>query len=295
MWSGLEPPYAESVRLAGRPRRQAVDHRSRAVPPGDAGAGDRGFRLREARSGRFSRRMEMGRHPRAGVRRRQRTRRAHRADVFAHRRGHFEELSRSAGVAELQRLARRRTADPARRPGAELQRAAAAAEPQGRDAEADRGISRASARLRSSGRRRRGPARLAVRGTARAAGGLHRAPRASAARSLAAGAVHELGRARRRARRSGLRRRRRGCRRGRRRHDQAARRALCARPAEGPVVEMEARSVHGRRRADVCAARQRQALVLLFRLHLRRLDARSTARKIWCRSARPISASPTRN
>ena len=41
---------------------------------------------------------------------------------------------------------------------------------------------------------------------------------------------------------------------------------------KGPVVEMEARSAHHRRRADVCAARPRQALVLLFGLHLRRLD-----------------------
>ena len=33
-------------------------------------------------------------------------------------------------------------------------------------------------------------------------------------------------------------------------------------PAEGPVVEMEARSVHRRRGADVCPARPRQALVV---------------------------------
>ena len=63
-------------------------------------------------------------------------------------------------------------------------------------------------------------------------------------RPLAAGAVRNLGRARRGARRSGRRRRRRGCRGGRRRDAQAARRALCAGPAERPVVEMEARSVH---------------------------------------------------
>ena len=41
---------------------------------------------------------------------------------------------------------------------------------------------------------------------------------------------------------------------------------------KGPVVEMEARPAHHRCRADVCAARPRQALVLLFGLHLRRLD-----------------------
>ena len=67
-------------------------------------------------------------------------------------------------------------------------------------------------------------------------------------------------------------RRRRRCRGGRRRHAQAARQRLRAGPAEGPVVEVEARSDDRRRGADVRAARPRQALVVLFRLHLRRLD-----------------------
>ncbi len=49
-----------------------------------------------------------------------------------------------------------------------------------------------------------------------------------------------------------------------------------------------------RRGADVRPARPRQALVLLFGLHLRRLD-RARAATSWCRSARPISASPTRS
>ena len=55
-----------------------------------------------------------------------------------------------------------------------VQRPAAAAQPQDRHAEAARRISRASARLRSAGRRRRGPARPAVRRAARAAGSLRR-------------------------------------------------------------------------------------------------------------------------
>ena len=119
--------------------------------------------------------------------------------------------------------------------------------------------------------------------------------RSCAHRHLAARAVRHLGRAHRRARRSGLRRRRRRCRGGRRRDAQAPRRALHAGPAEGPVVEMEARPAHHRRGADVCAARPRQALVVLFRLYVRRVDARARAATSWCRSARPISASPTRN
>ncbi len=47
---------------------------------------------------------------------------------------------------------------------------------------------------------------------------------------------------------------------------------LRPRPPERPVVQVEARSLSGRRRADVCPARPRQALELLFRLYLRRLD-----------------------
>jgi hypothetical protein len=91
----------------------------------------------------------------------------------------------------------------------------------------------------------------------------------------------------------GGRRRRMRC--GRRRHAQAARCALSARPAERPVVEMEARSVHRRCGADVRPARPRQTLVVLFRLHVRRLDARRRRRRAGSRSARPISASPTRS
>ena len=64
------------------------------------------------------------------------------------------------------------------------------------------------------------------------------------------------------------------------RHAQAARCALRARPPERPVVEMEARPPHHRRRADVCPARPRQALVVLFRLHVRGLDAGRRRRRI---------------
>ena len=132
----------------------------------------------------------------------------------------------------------------------------------------------------------------ALRRAAGAARGLRRAARFAAHRPLAAGAVCELGRARRGPRRSRPCRRRRGCRGGRRRDDQAARLALPAGPAEGPVVEVEARSLHDRCRADVRAARPRQALVLLFGLHLRRLDRGRGRRRARARSARPISASP---
>ncbi len=88
---------------------------------------------------------------------------------------------------------------------------------------------------------------------------------------------------------------RRRCRGGRRRHAQAPRCALCAGPSQGPVVEMEARPAHRRCRADVCPARPRQALVLLFRLHVRGLDDGRRPATCWCRWARPISASPTRS
>ncbi len=72
--------------------------------------------------------------------------------------------------------------------------------------------------------------------------------------------------------RSRERRCRRRCRRGRRRDAEAPRRALSSGPSQGPVVEMETRSAHHRRRADVRAARPRQALVVLFGLHVRGLD-----------------------
>ena len=67
--------------------------------------------------------------------------------LLAHRRGHHQELSGSAAVAASARRDRRRIAGAARRPGADLQRAAAAAEPQGRVAEIDQGFSDPSARL----------------------------------------------------------------------------------------------------------------------------------------------------
>ena len=54
---------------------------------------------------------------------------------------------------------------------------------------------------------------------------------------------------------------------------------LRARPAEGAVVQVEARPAHRRRGADVRPARPRQALVLLFRLHLRRLARRRGGRR----------------
>jgi DNA ligase 1 len=54
------------------------------------------------------------------------------------------------------------------------------------------------------------------------------------------------------------------------RHDS---RYLC-RPAARAVVQVEARPAHGRRGADVRPARPRQALELLFRLHVRGVDGR---------------------
>ena len=57
----------------------------------------------------------------------------------------------------------------------------------------------------------------------------------------------------------------------RRHHAQAPRQRLRRGTAEGAVVEVEARAAHAGLRADVRAARLGQALVLLFRLHLRRL------------------------
>ena len=73
---------------------------------------------------------------------------------------------------------------------------------------------------------------------------------------------------------------------------QAPRQPLPARPPQGPLVQVEARPAPDRRGADVRPARPRQALGLLLRLHLRRLGRDGAAAS---RSARPISASPTRS
>ena len=70
---------------------------------------------------------------------------------------------------------------------------------------------------------------------------------------------------------------------------------LSRRPAERPLVQMEARRASARRRADVRPARPWQAFELLFGLHLWRLARGHGRAWSWCRSARPISASPMRN
>ena len=67
VWHGLTPPYEDLFAwLEGRSERP-VARRAGPLPAGDAGAGARrGGRLRQARSGRLRRRVEVGRHPRAG-------------------------------------------------------------------------------------------------------------------------------------------------------------------------------------------------------------------------------------
>ena len=86
-------------------------------------------------------------------------------------------------------------------------------------------------------------------------------------------------------------RRRARCR-DRRRDAQAPRQPLCRRPPRRPVVQMEARPADRRLRADVRAARQRQAIDLIIPI-IRSAAGPRTAN--CCRSARPISASPTRS
>ena len=70
---------------------------------------------------------------------------------------------------------------------------------------------------------------------------------------------------------------------------------LAGRP-KGPWFKWKRDPHAGRLRADVRPARPRQAQLVLFRLHLRLLArGGSTASASWRRSARPISASPTRS
>ena len=90
----------------------------------------------------------------------------------------------------------------------------------------------------------------------------------------------QLGRARGGAGRSGGRRGRPRCGGDRRRDDQAPRFALFAGTAKRHVVEMEARPVHHRCRADVCSARTWQTFLLLLGLYVRRVDGGRFGRTI---------------
>ena len=74
MWPGLAPPYLDLFAWLEGPQRQAGQSRSRPVPPGDAGACDRECGFCQSRCLRLHRRMEMGRHSRAGGQRPRRAR-----------------------------------------------------------------------------------------------------------------------------------------------------------------------------------------------------------------------------
>ena len=286
LWHGLAPPYDGAVRLAGGQGAKAREGGRGAVPAGHAVQPGRGQRPRKARPGRLCRRMEMGRHPRPGGVARAACAGSIRAPATTFR-GAFPDLVEAmdfdAALDGELLVGRPPECDR------HLLRPAAAAEPQDRVAEDARAISGLHALLRPPAAGRRGPARPA----------LHRAARAARSASSA-----------RSTRRASTCRRSSPSPTGRRSTRCACtpphpviegvmlkrlRFALSRRAAEGPVVQVEARSAHGRRGADVCAARPRQALELLFRLHVRRLVGPPKARRSWCRSARPISASPTRS
>ena len=158
-------------------------------------------RFRQARSRRLRRRMEVGRHPRAGGRGRATTARCARlytrtGDDISRR---FPDL---VEALRLRRRARRRTAGHARRRASRLQRPAAAAQPQDRRRQAARRISRASAPTTSWSRAARTcapcPSPSAARGSRRFVARLA-APRIDLSPLLP---FDDLGRAGRRARRS---------------------------------------------------------------------------------------------
>ena len=65
---------------------------------------------------------------------------------------------------------------------------------------------------------------------------------------------------------------------------------------EGPLVQVEARAADTRLRTDVCAARFRQTVVAVFRLHLWHMAPITGRRRTnWYRLARPTRAIQTRN
>ena len=158
IWPGLAPPYTELFAwLEGRAEKPSSNDPAPFRPAMLAHAiEETDFAALDPAD--YHRGMEMGRHPRAGVGRHAWR---HAPCRLYSRTG--EDISRSFpdllealrfdgsidGELLVVRDGRVQT----------LQRAAAAAQPQNRDAEADRRVSRAPARLRSAGRRRRGPAR----------------------------------------------------------------------------------------------------------------------------------------
>ena len=159
IWPGLQPPYVELFAwLEGRADKPATRDPApfrpamlaHALEDGDLAALDPGDFMAEWKWD--------------GIRVQAVCRHARRRDagapaLFAHRRGHVGELSRPGRGAAARRRHRRRASGGARGPRAVVQRAAAAAQPQDRHAEAAGRVSRASARLRSAGRRRGGSAR----------------------------------------------------------------------------------------------------------------------------------------
>ena len=169
----------------------------------------------------------------------------------------------------------------------ELQRAPAAARPQDRlGAGCSATIRPSSGSTTSCSTARRICAALPLDRAPRAARGLRRRAR-SATGSTSPRLIEADGF---RGARGDPRRRPRRLDRGR--DAEAPRQPLCRRPPRRPLVQMEARSARRRLRADVRRARQRQALLLLFGLHVRLLERTAAS---CCRSARPISASPTRS
>ncbi len=152
-----------------------------------------------------------------------------------------------------------------------FKRAPAAPQPEGGDRQAPAGLPGSCPRLRPPGRGRGGPAAAALRRAPGAAGGLRRRAGSRPHRSLAARTLRRLGGAGRGPGRSGLRRRRAGCGRDRGRDAEAPHQPLPARPAQRAVVEVEARALPRRCGDDVRPARPREALVVLFRLHVRGL------------------------
>src|ERR1700730_8752369 len=163
-------------------------------------------------------------------------------------------------------IGRRAAGDPERR-GRAVQRSAAAAKPQDSDPEIAARFSSRGAALRHPPRGAGRPARPVFCRPPASSRSVVCARAAHGPRSVANGAVHQLGRAR------GIARRRPPAR-HRRADAEAGGFHLRLRPAEGPVVQMETRRANPRHRADVRPARPRQALLVLFRLHLRRLARR---------------------
>ena len=245
------PALRLPLRLARGPRPQARPGRSTRLPPPDARPAARSRRHRRARPGPVPRRMEMGRHPRPT--RQHRPRQAH---LLPRRRRHQRDLPRDrrrhADFRRRRGRSRRRTPRHPRRRDrlrSPTSSSASTAKPPAPRCRRTSPSASASTTSCSTAPTTSAPSRSTSAANASNPGSPPQAPepRMTLSTLIPFASMDELGEIRagtRAASIEGLMLKRADSR-------------LPPRPPQRPVVEVEARSPHHRRRPHVCPARQR--------------------------------------